>query len=164
MSGGSRGDRSHEAGFYLPPGLPAPRPARDGLDAPFWAGLQEERLLLQRCRACRGWQWGPEWLCHRCHSFDVGFEEVAPEGRIYSYERVWHPVHRALQAHGPYLIVLVEVPAADGVRLIGNLLGDPEQPVRIGASVRGVFEHHPDAGPPFTLLQWSAVVDAAAGG
>jgi len=48
----------------------------------------------------------------------------------------------------------VELPAADGVRLVGNLLGDPRAQVDIGASVTGVFEHH-EADPPFTLLQWT---------
>ena len=43
---------------------------------------------------------------------------------------------------------------ADGVRLVGNLLGDPLQPLEIGASVVGVFEHHSATEPPFTLLQW----------
>ena len=139
---------------YLKPGLPAPVPARDGLDEPFWTGLRDERLLLQRCRQCDGWQWGPEWLCHRCHGFELEWTETAPRGRIYSYERVWHPVHPALQDQGAYLVVLVELPAADGVRLVGNLLGDPHQTVTIGASVQGVFEHHADANPAFTLLQW----------
>jgi len=140
----------------LAPGLPAPRPARDGLDAPFWDGLRNERLLLQRCGSCRQWQWGPEWICHRCHSFDVGYAETRPEGRIYSYERVWHAVHSALREQGPYVVVLVEIPEAGGVRLIGNLLGEPRQDVPIGAPVAGVFEHH-DADPAFTLLQWRRV-------
>ena len=78
------------------------------------------------------------------------------EGIIYSYERVWHPVHPALKDQGPYLIVLVELPQADGVRLVGNLLGDPHRAVVIGAPVTAVFEHHRDAEPPFTLLQWTA--------
>jgi uncharacterized OB-fold protein len=134
---------------------------RDGLDAPFWNGLQQERLLLQRCRACRHWQWGPEWICHRCHSFEIDFEETVPDGRIYSFERVWHPVHSALQQQGPYVVVLVELPAADHVRLIGNLLGEPLQEVSIGAAVAGVFEHHRDADPPFTLLQWRIRPSAA---
>lgn len=138
---------------YLATGLPRPVPTPDGLDAPFWSGLKEERVLLQRCVACRKFQWGPEWLCHRCLSFDLEYEAVAPKGRIYSYERVWHPVHPALKAQGPYLVVLVELPNADNVRLVGNLLGDPRAPVTIGAAVEGVFEHR-EGNPAFTLLQW----------
>lgn len=142
------------SGYYLPAGLATPEPAADGLDAPFWRGLREERLLLQRCGACRRWQWGPEWICHLCHSSEVRYEETAPSGRIYSYERVWHPVHPVLVGHGPYLVVLVELPGADRVRILGNLLGDPAQEVAMGARVRGEFEHHEDAEPAFTLLQW----------
>jgi hypothetical protein len=50
--------------------------------------------------------------------------------------------------------VLVELPAAGHVRMVGNLLGDPMQEVRIGAAVTGVYEHHPDAAPAYSLLQW----------
>ena len=122
---------------YLRSGLPAPAPQPDGLDAPFWEGLRSERLLLQRCNECEGWQWGPEWCCHRCHSFDLRYEEVEPTGIIYSHQRVWHPVHPALAEQGPYIIVLVELPHADNVRMIGNLLGEPQQPLEIGAAVSG---------------------------
>ena len=139
---------------YLNPGLPQPAPAPDGLDRPYWEGLQEERLLVQQCQSCETWQWGPEWVCHSCHSFDVGFQETAAQGTIYSYERVWHPVHPALHEQGAYLVVLVELPHAGGIRLVGNLLGDPERSVEIGTAVEGVFEHHLDADQPFTLLQW----------
>lgn len=139
---------------YLQPGLPQPVP--DGLDAPFWAGLAEEEIRIQRCRACDGWQWGPEWICHHCLADDLTFETVPGTGVLYSYERVWHPVHPALADQGPYLVVLVELPQAGGVRLVGNLLGDPHQDVVIGAPVTAVFEHHREAEPPFTLLQWTA--------
>ena len=137
---------------YLKPGLPQPVPTE--LDAPFWQALGEERLEIQRCADCGGHQWGPEWICHRCHSDQVGYVEVAQEGVIYSYERVWHPVHPALKEQGPYIVVLVELPHADGVRLVGNLLGDPQQEVEIGSAVEAVFEHHSDADQPYTLLQW----------
>ena len=143
---------------YLHPGLPVPVPSSDGLDAPFWEGLQQERLLIQRCDRCRGWQWGPEFCCHRCRSFDLTYTETEPRGRIYSHERVWHPVHPALAEQGPYIVVLVELPSADGVRLVGNLLGDPRQELVIGSEVEGVFEHHPGSEPPYTLLQWRSVV------
>ncbi len=139
---------------YLPAGLPAPVAEPDGLSAPYWAGLREGRLLVQRCAGCGTWQFGPEWLCHRCHRFDPGWVEVAPRGLIHSWERVWHPSHPALKGHGPYLVVLVELPEAGNVRMVGNLLGDPMQAVAIGAAVTGAFEHHADASPPFSLLQW----------
>jgi uncharacterized protein len=141
---------------YLNPGLARPAPT-EGLDEPFWAGLREEKLLVQRCAGCRGWQWGPELVCHRCHSFDLRYEETEATGIIYSHQRVWHPVHPALADQGPYVIVLVELPHADHVRMVGNLLGDPEQPLVIGAAVAGVYEHHHDEDPPHTLLQWVTV-------
>lgn len=138
--------------IYLPEQLP--RPEGDILSAPYWDGLREERILVQRCDACASWQWGPEWICHRCHSFDLTWTEISGKGRIFSWERVWHPVHPALKNFGPYLIVLVEIPDAQSIRMIGNLLGDPLQSVQIGAPVEPVFEHHRAAVPPFTLLQW----------
>ena len=143
--------------FYLPEGLPIPTPEADGLSAPYWNGLKEDVLMVQRCKGCGGWQWGPEWICHRCHSFDMGWEAVEGRGRIFSWERVWHPVHPALKGHGPYIVVLVELPHAGNIRLIGNLLGDPQQEVRIGSEVEAVFEHHRDAKPSYTLLHWRTI-------
>lgn len=142
---------------YLPEGLPAPVPEPDGLSAPYWEGTRRGALLVQRCKACDTWQWGPEWICHRCLSFDLGWRRVAGRGRIYSWERAWHPVHPALKDRGPYVVVLVELPAAGNVRMIGNLLGDPLEPVVIGTPVEAVFEPHDEAARPFTLVHWRRV-------
>ena len=142
---------------YLPKGLPAPAPESDGLSAPYWEGTRRGELMVQRCRDCQTWVWGPEWICHQCHSFDLDWHAVEGRGRIYSWERVWHPVHPALKDHGPYIVVLVELPGADNIRMIGNLLGDPTQDVPIGAEVEAVFEPHDDVDPPYTLVQWRRV-------
>jgi uncharacterized OB-fold protein len=144
-------------GLYLPSGLPAPVPESDGLDAPYWEGTRQRELRVQRCKACSAWQWGPEWICHRCLSFDVGWQPVEPRGLIYSWERAWHPVHPALRGHPPYVVVLVELPHAGHVRMIGNLLGDPHQNVRISDPVEAVFEPHEDARTPYTLVHWMRV-------
>ena len=140
--------------FYLPVGLTAPTIDPDGLSAPYWEGLRQGKLLVQRCARCGQWQFGPEWICHRCHEFDPNWVEVAPRGTVFSWERVWHPVHPVLKEHGPYLVALVELPHAGGVRMLGNLLGDAMQDAALGAAVDGVLEPHDDGQPPFTLLQW----------
>jgi uncharacterized OB-fold protein len=137
---------------YLPSALPVPRPSVDGLDTPYWEATRRHELLVQRCNVCGTWQWGPEWICHGCRSFDLGWTPIEGRGRIYSWERVWHPVHPALKDACPYLVVLVELPEAGNVRMVGNLLGDPLQQVSIGAEVGAVFEDHPE--DEFTLVQW----------
>lgn len=139
---------------YLPSGLPMPVPERDELSRPYWDGLLQGRLKVQRCSHCNTWQFGPEWICYQCHSFDLEWVQVIPEGVVYSWERVWHPSHSSLKGHGPYLAVLIELTDVGGIRMVGNLLGDPMQEVRIGAKVSGVFESHREASPPYALLQW----------
>lgn len=137
---------------YLPSGMPLPEPSSDGLDTEFWEAARRHELLVQRCNACQSFQFGPEWICHACRSFDMGWHPVSGRGRIYSWERVWYPVHPALQSKLPYLVVLVELLDAGNVRMVGNLLGDPEQPVEIGAGVEVAFEDHPLE--QVTLVQW----------
>lgn len=138
--------------WCLPDGLP--RPVPEPLTAPYWQGLREERLFVQRCDACHSWQWGPEWICHKCHGFDLSWVEIEPEGCIHSWIRVWHPTHSALQGAVPYVVVLVELPHAGGIRMVGNLASSEKGGIPIGAEVEGVFEHHAGAGSEFTLLQW----------
>ena len=140
---------------YLPTGLPRPLPAGDGLDVAYWEGTAAHELRVQRCRDCRGWQWPAEWICHHCHSFGLGFEAVEPTGLLFSYERVWHPVHPALAAAVPYVAALIELPQAGSVRVIGNLLGDAHADYPLGSRVRAVFEDHHEAEPHFTLAHWT---------
>ena len=146
-----------DTAYYLPEGLPAPAPYPEGLGAEFWDAARNHELLVQRCTKCQTWQWGPEYICYNCHSFELGYEKVSGKGKIFSWERSWYPVHPALKDAGPYLTVLVELPDADNVRMVGNLLGDPMQTVNIGSDVEAVYEDHNDNDPQFTLVQWRVV-------
>ncbi len=146
-----------EQEYTLPEGLPAPAPDVDGLGAEFWEATKEHKLLVQRCQEdnCDTWQWGPEHICHTCHSWDLGYEEVEPTGVVYSWERVWYPVHPALATGLPYMTVLVELPQAGNVRMVGNLVGqDPEAEIKIGQAVEAVFEDHGEGEDAYTLVQW----------
>ena len=92
-----------------------------------------------------------EWICHHCHAFDPEWTEVELHGWIFSWERAASLCR--IEGEGR-IAVLVELPHAGGIRMVGNLLGDPEQAVAIGADVDGVFEHHGESKPPYSLLQW----------
>lgn len=138
--------------FATPLGVPTALP--DGLDGPYHEGLREHRLVLPRCSGCGTWQWPPDVLCWNCHRFGLDWIETQPRGEIYSWTRTWHPARPSLADAVPYLIVLVALPAAGDVRLLGNLLGPGDQQVRCGDEVIGSFEDAPDGGG-YTLLQWT---------
>src|SRR5216684_3781299 len=102
-----------EKKYYLPEGLPAPRAQRDGLDKEFWDATRRHELVVQRCNGCGTFQWGPEWICHKCHSADhLGWHKVSGRGRLFSWIRNWNPVHPALKEACPYIVAVVELPDA----------------------------------------------------
>ncbi|GEM_PF-92825 len=142
---------------YLPEGLPAPLAHPAELYGPYWEGTRAEKLVVQRNPSTGAYQWPPQWIAHDTQTFDLEWTEVAPKGVIYSWTRVWHPVHPALKDACPYIIAVVELPHAGNIRMLGNLLGDPHQEVIIGSEVEAVFEHHDGAEPPYTLVQWRTV-------
>jgi uncharacterized protein len=139
---------------YLPAGMPVPAAAHDGVDREFWEAARRHELVVQRCNKCETFQFGPEWICHKCHTLDLGWDRVSGRGNVYSWERVWHPAHPALKSACPYLVVVVELADAGKVRMVGNLLGDPRQEPAFDAAVEAVFEDHDEG---YTLVQWKLV-------
>lgn len=139
---------------YFSAETPQPAMTADGLDAPYWEGARRHTLMVQRCADCETYQWEPEWICRACQSAAMDWVETPPRGRVYSWTRVWHPVHPGLVEAIPYLVVIVELPEAGNVRMCGNLLGDPHQDVHSGDTVVASFEDHADK--QYTLVQWIA--------
>jgi uncharacterized protein len=139
--------------YLLPENAFPVRSEPGDLDAPFWAGTREHEIRIQRCTACRRFQWGPDVICHHCHSFDLEFAAVPPSGVIHSWQRSWHPSHPALVGRLPYVTLVVESTGAPGILLIGNLVGDQRAEVPIGQRVEAVFEDHAD----YTLVHWKPV-------
>ena len=145
---------------YLPAGLPAPAVIDDALDSAFWAGTRDHRLMVQTCAQCGSAQWPPEEICSACHSFERTWVQASGHGKVFSWTRIWHPVHPALRDHGPYIVVIVELYDYP-VRIAGNLLGDPHQAVQAGIPVRAAFEDGPDG--KYALVQWLPTPNADAG-
>ncbi len=139
--------------------MPRPVWGEGDLYAPYWKGLLADRLLIQRNSQTGVYQWPAQIIAHDTLTFDLEWTEVPAQGSIYSWSRVWHPVHPALVGFGPYIIVVVELHIAPGLRMLGNLVGDPMQQVTPGQPVAGVFERH-EAEAPYTLLQWRVLSEA----
>ncbi|MGC9537068.1 bifunctional MaoC family dehydratase N-terminal/OB-fold nucleic acid binding domain-containing protein [Streptomyces sp. UG1] len=115
-----------------------PRPVVNRDNAGFWEGVRRRRLLIQRCTGCGGLR--HPWLpgCNACGGTDWDTVEASGEGTVYSYIVMHHPPFPAFDP--PYAVGLIEL--AEGVRMIGNVLGVPCDKVRIGLPVRLEFQEH----------------------
>ncbi len=132
-------------------------PLSDGLDAPFWSGLADGVVRIQRCDGCGTWIWGPQWLCGTCHRFDPSWVEVEPRGVIYAWTRTWQPFAPEFSAVTPYVTVLVELLDAGGRRLLGLLADDQSADPVIGAAVEGVIQPPSPATTGHPVLRWRRV-------
>ena len=136
---------------YLPSGLPAPAPDRDGVDAEFWEAARRHQLARSTLPRLRHLPGARRVGLPSLPLARPGVGGDGPgRGSVFSWIRVHHAAHPALRQALPYLVVLVELADTDGVRMIGNLLGPADQEVAIGDAVEAVFEttRH------YTLVQW----------
>ena len=136
-----------------PPVIAAAGPRVDGLDRPHWEGLRSGEVRVQRCARCGHWIWAPQPICPRCHSFDLTWPAVEPAGTVYSWTRTWQPFTAELSGHLPFVVVLAELPAVGGRRLLGVLRDGDGADVRIGQPVRGEIDPAPSPGA-WPVLRW----------
>ena len=114
-------------------------------------------IMIQFCQDCGAAQHPPEDLCSSCQSTNLDFQSCPGTGRVESRAVVHHPVHPALRDKVPYLVAIISVDGATGCNVQGNVVGcDPDE-VKIGQTVRVVFEEFDDpaSGERIRLPQWT---------
>ncbi len=117
----------------------------------FWAACKRHELVVQRCDDCGTFRHSPEPICYRCRSLRFHWQPVSGNGVIYSYGIPAHPVHPAVTDRVPYNFVVVELPDAGNVRMVGNLVGEADADIVIGMSVAVTWE---DITDDVALPQW----------
>jgi uncharacterized protein len=136
---------------YLGGALPVPEPPPGSLHHQFLRAARQHQLMVQRCQRCESSQFPPEVICRACQSMGLEWVEIEPTGTVYTWARVFHSSNPAVRVQLPYLGVVVDV-GLSAVRYVGNLLGDPNREVEIGAPVVAVFEHLDEE---TALVQWT---------
>jgi uncharacterized OB-fold protein len=127
---------------------PKPLPKLDGPERPFWEGLRQRVVRVQRCEAGH-YRFPASGYCPVCHSKRFSWEAVEPEGDVESFCVFHKPYFPGFAAEIPYAVVQVRL--ACGVRLFSNLVGVAKEDIRIGMKVVASFE---DVSPEVTLLKF----------
>ncbi len=111
-----------------------PKPNEDS--KPFWDGLKERRLLLQKCGECGKIRHYPRPVCDECYSMEVDWVEASRKGKIHTWSESHYAFHFSFKKDLPLLIATVDLD--EGVRLKAQVRGAKidamavDKPVTIG--------------------------------
>jgi uncharacterized OB-fold protein len=110
----------------------------------FWAGVDEGRLLAQRCSRCSTLRHPPRPMCPECQSLEWNEQDLSGKGVIYSWLISKHPTKPDAE---PRTVILVDLD--EGIRLVGNML--PGESVEVSDRVTLSFgDFHGMRLPMFT--------------
>lgn len=119
-----------------------PVPRIDGVNAPFFAACNDEKVLIQRCMApdCRSHVYYPRVCCPVCRHGELEWTEVSGRGRLVTFTTVHRPHHEGFSPETPYVFVAVEID--EGPLVYGRFETDRSRLPRIGEAVEPVFVQH----------------------
>lgn len=116
----------------------------------YWDGLEQGKLLIQRCKDCQTLRHPPAPVCIKCHSFNWDAQEVSGGGELYSYVVMHYPEVPPFDYPNP--VGLIELD--EGVRLIAALVGVAPGEIKIGQRLQVEFQRFDDQ---ITLPQFRPV-------
>ena len=119
------------------PPKPRPAPIADHDSAPYWQGLHDGKLLVQRCTECGEVQLYPRDRCLACRG-PVAWEEASGRGSIYSFTVIRQNYARPFRDWIPYVVALVDL--EEGPRVMSNLVDCDPDAVQVGMPVEVRFE------------------------
>jgi uncharacterized protein len=141
-------------------GARRPLPVADRDSAPWWAGLAEHELRLQRCHDCDTFRWPPRALCNRCGSLDWSWVAASGRATVASWIVNYHAFSDAFSA--PYVVVLARLDEQDDILVPGAYGGAPDgDGLRVNRRVVAAFDDvaGPEGTDPVTLLRWMPASD-----
>lgn len=123
------------------------RPAVTDESRPFWEGTRAGELRMQACAACGRLRFPPRPMCPWCRSVEREWRPMSGLGTVWSFVVAHPPLLPAYEAIAPYPVAVVELDEEPTLRLVGNLVPDPEArpdaidpaTIAIGLRVRAVF-------------------------
>jgi hypothetical protein len=115
-----------------------PRPTLDVWNRPFWAATAEHRLSVQRCGSCQTLRYPAGPSCPQCLSGESDWVDLSGRGEVQSWVIFHQNYFSGLAEAIPYNVVLVRL--EEGLRFISNVVGVPNDDIRIGMPVQVMFD------------------------
>ena len=80
----------------------------------------------------------PAPVCPECRAADADWKQLSGRGAVYTYTIVHRPIAAGQQL--PFVIAVIALEGAGGLRMISNLVGVEPHQIEIGLEVEVVWE------------------------
>lgn len=110
--------------------VPTPTPDTQ----PYWDGLMQGKLVLQRCGDCGTVRHYPRPVCDHCYSMNAEWFDARGEGTVHSWTETHYAFHPGFKGDLPYLLLTVDL--KEGVRMQAQARGITIADVKVGMAVR----------------------------
>jgi uncharacterized OB-fold protein len=114
--------------------VPSPTPATQ----PYWDGLLQGRLRLQRCADCGKIRHYPRPMCDACWSMNTDWVDASGNGTVHSWTITHYAFHPGFKGDLPYILLTVDL--AEGVRMNAQARGIDASQLRLGLPVVVAFD------------------------
>jgi len=118
----------------------APTPSIDS--QPYWDGLKEHKLKLQKCANCGKIRHYPRPVCDSCWSMEVDWIEASGKGTVHSWTVSHHAFLPAYKKELPLILVTVDL--EEGVRMNSQLRDSKPEDLKLGMPVEVIYEDATD--------------------
>jgi uncharacterized OB-fold protein len=115
-------------------------PVPDAITGPFWDGVAEGVLRLQRCAGCGRHVFYPRAVCPHCTGAELTWVEATGRGVVHSFTVV-HRAPAEYRDEVPYAVALVDL--EEGVRMMARLVDVEPSAVRVGLPVEVAIRGEP---------------------
>ena len=101
---------------------------------PYWAALQDGKLLLKLCAACGKHHSYPRPFCPHCWSDDVAWVEAGGGATLYTHSMVYRNDLPPFGPQVPYLAAVVDLD--EGPRMMTRIVDHEDADIQIGMRLR----------------------------
>ena len=114
---------------------PRPRPAITRDNAFWFDGVQQHKLLIQRCTSCQALRHPPGPMCPQCNSLEWDTIESSGRGVLYSFVVNHYPQVPAFDYPLPVGVIELD----EGTRLVSNIVECALEDIEVGMPVECTF-------------------------
>ena len=114
-------------------------PQPDELSAFFWDGVDQHKLLVQRCESCATFHHPPKGHCSACSSLSLTPVEVSGRATLVTWTQPMKAYEPYFEAKVPYFLATVNLVEQEPLRFATNLVDCTEDELRIDLPLEVTF-------------------------